>query len=183
MLYYIKSKNNPGGWFFFVSQKPVYAACDVAPGNHWNWRVKNIYHRYDGPDRFITDCNELKMANHSEVYLSREGYDDITVDLSGQAGRFEELKPVISLVAENICMLDDTVQRFHQLYRKEEDFPYDLAVIQLDEPAGSVVLEYWGTSVNTQFDVVFEYRDHGFTLKRFGGIHDISPDWDKAPGT
>ena len=30
-----------------------------------------------------------------------------------------------------------------------------------------MILEYWGTEVNTQFDVVFEYSKDKFTLKKF----------------
>lgn len=92
---------------------------------------------------------------------------------------FESLKPFIAFVARNICELDNTAQKFDKLHSGESRFPFDLELVFID--VSHVILKYWGTEVNTQFDVVFEYSKDKFTLKKFGMIQDIPADWEQAP--
>ncbi len=75
--------------------------------------------------------------------------------------------------------MDNTAQKFDRLYSGESRFPFDLELVFID--VSHVILEYWGTEVNTQFDVVFEYSKDKFTLKKFGMIQDIPADWEQAP--
>lgn len=136
-----------------------------------------MYNRYYDIKKFITDPEKLQIVNGSEVYISSEEDYDIVVDLKGHKEEFESLKPFIAFVARNICELDNTAQKFDKLHSGESRFPFDLELVFID--VSHVILEYWGTEVNTQFDVVFEYRKGKFTLKKFGMIQDIPADWEQ----
>lgn len=136
-----------------------------------------MYNRYHDIEKFITNPEKLQIVNGSEVYISSEENYDIVVDLEGHKEEFESLKPFIAFIARNICELDNTVQKFDRLHSGESRFPFDLELIFID--ASHVILEYWGTEVNTQFDVVFEYSKDKFTLKKFGMIQDIPADWEQ----
>ena len=138
-----------------------------------------MYNRYHDIKKFVTDPEKLQIVNGSEVYISSEEDYDIVVDLKEHKEEFESLKPFIAFIARNICELDNTAQKFNRLHSGESRFPFDLELIFID--VSHVILEYWGTEVNTQFDVVFEYSKGKFTLKKFGMIQDIPADWEKAP--
>lgn len=138
-----------------------------------------MYNRYHDIKKFVTDPEKLQIVNGSEVYISSEEDYDIVVDLKEHKEEFESLKPFIAFIARNICELDNTAQKFNRLHSGESRFPFDLELIFID--VSHVILEYWGTEVNTQFDVVFEYSKDKFTLKKFGMIQDIPADWEKAP--
>ena len=88
------------------------------------------------------------------------------------------MKPFISFVAKNICELDNIAQKFDNLHSKSSQFPYVVAVVFVDNPY--VILEYWGTEENTQFDVVFEHNNEKFLLKSFGTIQDIPENWEEV---
>lgn len=137
-----------------------------------------MYNRYGDIKKFITDANELKIVNGSEVYISSEENYDIVVDLDRRSDQFEKLKPFIAFAAENICRLDNIVQKFDRTSYHTTGFPYDLAAVSLDEP-DIIRLTYWGTRENTVFDVVFEQKDSEFILKSFGMQDDIPADWEK----
>ena len=137
-----------------------------------------MYNRYSDATKFVTDPSKLQIVNGSEVYISSEENYDIVVDLQGHTEEFERLKPFITLVAQSICDLDNTTQKFDNLHSKSSQFPYVVAIVFIDEP--NVILEYWGTEENTQFDVVFEHNDGMFTLKSFGTILNIPPDWEQT---
>ena len=137
-----------------------------------------MYNRYNDIEKFVIAPNKLQVVNGSEVYISSEENYDIVVDLQGHTEEFERLKPFITLVAQSICDLDNTTQKFDNLHSKSSQFPYVVAIVFIDEP--NVILEYWGTEENTQFDVVFEHNDGIFTLKSFGTILNISPDWEQT---
>lgn len=138
-----------------------------------------MYNRYHDIKKFVTDPEKLQIVNGSEVYISSEEDYDIVVDLKEHKEEFESLKPFIAFIARNICELDNTAQKFNRLHSGESRFPFDLELIFID--VSHVILEYWGTEVNTQFDGVFEYSKDKFTLKKFGMIQDIPADWEKAP--
>ena len=138
-----------------------------------------MYNRYHDIKKFVTDPEKLQIVNGSEVYISSEEDYDIVVDLKEHKEEFESLKPFIAFIARNICELDNTAQKFNRLHSGESRFPFDLELVFID--VSHVILEYWGTEVNTQFDVVFEYSKDKFTLKKFGMIQDIPADWEKAP--
>lgn len=138
-----------------------------------------MYNRYHDIKKFVIDPEKLQIVNGSEVYISSEEDYDIVVDLKEHKEEFESLKPFIAFIARNICELDNTAQKFNRLHSGESRFPFDLELIFID--VSHVILEYWGTEVNTQFDVVFEYSKDKFTLKKFGMIQDIPADWEKAP--
>ena len=138
-----------------------------------------MYNRYHDIKKFVTDPEKLQIVNGSEVYISSEEDYDIVVDLKEHKEEFECLKPFIAFIARNICELDNTAQKFNRLHSGESRFPFDLELIFID--VSHVILEYWGTEVNTQFGVVFEYSKDKFTLKKFGMIQDIPADWEQAP--
>ena len=138
-----------------------------------------MYNRYYDIKKFITDPEKLQIMNGSEVYISSEEDYDIVVDLKEHKEEFESLKPFIAFIARNICELDNTAQKFNRLHSGESRFPFDLELIFID--VSHVILEYWGTEVNSQFDVVFEYSKDKFTLKKFGMIQDIPADWEQTP--
>lgn len=137
-----------------------------------------MHNRYHDIRKFITDPEKLQMMNGSEVYISSEEDYDIVVDLEGHTEEFKRLKPCIAVIAQNLCELDNTVQKFNRLHSGESQFPFDLKIVFID--GSYVILEYWGTEVNTQFDVVFEYSKDKWTLKKFGMIQDIPADWEQA---
>ena len=100
------------------------------------------------------------------------------------SGRGTVLKPFISFVAKSICELDNTVQKFdsqHNWIGPSAQFHYDIAVIFIDNPY--IILEYWGTEENTQFDVVFEHDKGKFFLRSFGTIQDIPENWEEIVPT
>ena len=137
-----------------------------------------MYNRYADIEKFVTDPDELQIANGSEVYISSEDNYDIVVDLQGHTEDFEQLKPFISFVAKNICELDNIAQKFDNLHSKSSQFPYVVAVVFVDNPY--VILEYWGTEENTQFDVVLEHNNEKFFVKSFGTIQDIPENWEEV---
>ena len=135
--------------------------------------------RYNDSNRLITDENELQLSDEAEVMVYREGKwdDEIVVYLDGQTDKFEELKPFIVFVAENLCKMDYIAQK----YDRDSKFVdhYTVAYIRLDMP-DKIKLTYYGMVENTEFDVVFQYMDGEFILKSFGMIKDIPYDWDKT---
>lgn len=140
-----------------------------------------MYNRYADIDKFVTDPDKLQITNGSEVYISKEDDYDIVVDLQGHTEDFEQLKPFISFVAKNICELDNIAQRFDSLHNKSGQFPYVVAIVFVDDPY--IIIEYWGTEENTQFDVVFEHTKETFLLKSFGTIQDIPENWEEIVPT
>lgn len=100
------------------------------------------------------------------------------VDFEGHTEEFESLKPFIAFIAQNLCELDNIAQKFNRMHSGESRFPFDLEIVFID--GSYVILEYWGTEVNTQFDVVFEYSKDKLTLKKFGMIQDIPAEWEQA---
>ena len=137
-----------------------------------------MYDRYADIEKFITDPDKLQITNGSEVYISSEDNHDIVVDLQGHTEDFEQLKPFISFVAKSICKLDNIAQKFDNLHSKSGQFPYVVAIVFIDDPF--IILEYWGTEENSQFDVVFECKNDGFALKSFGTIQDIPENWEET---
>lgn len=128
-----------------------------------------MYDRYNDIDKFITDPDKFRVVNGSEVYISSEDNYNIAVDLQGHTEEFEQLKPFIVLVAKNICRLDNIVQKFERQQNRDgasSQFLYNIAVVFIDDPY--IILEYWGTEENTQFDVVFEYDKEKFCSKVLG---------------
>lgn len=137
-----------------------------------------MVNRYHDNQKLITDPEKLQLTDHSEVVISTEENYDIVVDLKGNTADFERLKPFIAFVAQSLCALDHTAQKFNGLYSRSSRFPYDVKIIFVDPPY--VILEYWGTEENTQFDVVFVCDQDRFILKSFGTIHDVPADWEQA---
>ena len=67
-----------------------------------------IYKRYKDADKLIVDADGLKLSDDALVLIYHEDkwYDDVLIDLEGQAVSFEKLKPYIMLSHRNIvhCM-------------------------------------------------------------------------------
>ncbi len=112
------------------------------------------------------------------IYISKKEDYDIVVDLDDKVHKFENMKQYIVFIAEHICELDNTAQKYiYNRHPEETEFEDILAIVYMDEPY--VMLEYWGETVNTQYLVKFIYEDDKFKLKSFGMIDDIPDDWDK----
>ena len=140
-----------------------------------------MYDRYADIGKFITDPDKLQITGRSEVSISSEENYNIVIDLQGHAEEFEQMRPFIAFIAQNVCRLDNIAQKFDSLHNRSGQFPYLVAVIFID--GSDVILRYWGTEENTQFDVVFAHDEGEFTLKSFGTIRQISPEWEKALST
>lgn len=137
-----------------------------------------MINRYYDIEKFVTDSSKLRVVNTSEIYISSPEDYDIVIDLEDRINEFEKLKPFITLVAGNICKLDNMVQQFNRMRCGDNDFDFDLSVICL-EKSNILKLDYWGTRINTQFVVVFEFTCNEFVMKSFGRINDIPSDWNK----
>ena len=141
-----------------------------------------IFKRYNDKNSLITDANELQLSATSEVVIYREDewYGDVLFDLEGKKERFKELKPLILFIAENLCELDCIAQKYSALH-EDDNFAdgYVVAYVCFREP-DLISLTYYGTYENTEFDVVFQYRNNKFILKSFGMVKDIEPGWDSA---
>ena len=143
-----------------------------------------MYDRYADMEKFITDPDKLQIVNGSEVYISSEYDYDIAVDLQGRVEDFEQLKPFIILVAKSICELDNTVQKFVYQHNwialsplillSEPPFYYDIETVFINDPY--IILKYWGTEEDRDFDVVFEFKNGKFVLRNFDTVRDIPED-------
>ena len=143
-----------------------------------------MYDRYADMEKFITDPDKLQIVNGSEVYISSEYDYDIAVDLPGRVEDFEQLKPFIILVAKSICELDNTVQKFEYQHNwialsplillSEPPFYYDIETVFINDPY--IILKYWGTEEDRDFDVVFEFKNGKFVLRNFDTVRDIPED-------
>lgn len=141
-----------------------------------------MYNRYKDISKFITDPSEWTLDCNGFVYISGEDDYDIAVDFERCFCSLEELKPFITLVVEHLNELDNTVRRFdnkqHGFSPLRETRDY-LNLISFPKPC-FVTLEYVCTDVNSQFDVLFEYKNDRFYLKKFGLLKDIPEDWDEG---
>lgn len=137
-----------------------------------------IHNRYNNKSKLITDVNEYQLTNETEViiYYEEEYYDDIVVDLKGQVDKFDELKPFIGFVAENLSKMDCIAQKYDGDDKFAEN--YAIAYICLDAP-DTIKLTYFGTFVNTEFDVVFQCLNGDLVLKSFGTVKNIPSNWDR----
>ena len=143
-----------------------------------------IFKRYNDKNSLITDADELQLSATAEVVIYREDkwYSDVLFDLEGKKEKFNELKPLIVFIAENLCELDCIAQKYSALHGDDRFADgYVAAYICLREP-DLVSLTYYGTYENTEFDVVFQHCDDRFILKSFGMVKDIAPDWESAGG-
>lgn len=140
-----------------------------------------MYDRFNDASKFITP-DKWALDGDGFVYISGEDDYDIAVDFERCYCSFEELKPFITLVVEQITELDNTVQRF---YNKSHGFSplreteFYLNLVSLPKP-DFVTLEYVCEKVNSQFDVLFEYKNERFYLREFGLLKDIPEDWDEG---
>ncbi|MCI8409458.1 MAG: hypothetical protein HFJ09_09360 [Lachnospiraceae bacterium] len=137
-----------------------------------------IHNRYNNKSKLITNINEFQLTNETEVIIYREEqyYDEIVVDLERQVDKFDELKPFIGFVAENLSKMDCIAQKYDGDDKFAEN--YAIAHICLDAP-DTIKLTYFGTFVNTEFDVVFQCLNGELVLKSFGLTKNIPSDWNK----
>lgn len=136
-----------------------------------------IHKRYNDNSRLMTDIKKLQLTNGTEVviYLEDQYYEEIYVYLHEQEAKFEELKPMIVFVAENLCRMDCIAQKYNG-HDKFTD-SYSIAYVCIEMP-DIIKLTYYGMIENTEFDVVFQHKNDELVLKSFGMKKDISPDWD-----
>lgn len=138
-----------------------------------------MYDRYSDISKFITDPEKLTLKNN-ECYISGENDYDIAVDLEICYGSFEEVKPYIPLITEHINELDNTVQRFDNKWNGFsglQETMYFLNWIGIPKP-NFVTLEYICTDVNSEFNVLFEYKSKRFYIREFGLVKNIPDDWE-----
>lgn len=122
------------------------------------------YNRYNDLTKFITNENELKITNEVEIYIS--DYYDISIDLSYLNSINELDKEFICTISKNVCDIDNIVQKYCQYILKKSDFYFDLAIISIKNN-NSIIVDYWGNVVNSQFDVELKYEGNKFILTRF----------------
>lgn len=137
--------------------------------------------RYTDTAKLITNIDKLELTDAGEVliYCGDKWYDEVTVNLKGKEEKFEELKPVIAYLAKNLCKIDLIAQRYDTLY-EDGNFANSCEVAYiclntLDE----ISVRYYGTQVNTEFDVVFQCVNDEFLLKSFGMRKNIPLDWNR----
>lgn len=140
-----------------------------------------MYDRHSDASKFITP-DKWALDGNGFVYISGEDDYDIAVDFERCFCSFEELKPFIALIVERVNELDNTVQRFHNKrhgFSPLRETEFYLNLISFPKPS-FVTLEYVCTDVNSQFDVLFEYKNERFYLQEFGLVKDIPEDWDDS---
>ena len=73
-----------------------------------------IYKRYKDADKLIVDADGLKLSDDALVLIYHEDkwYDDVLIDLEGQAVSFEKLKPYIIFAAKNLAEMDVIAQKY-----------------------------------------------------------------------
>lgn len=138
--------------------------------------------RYGDITKFITDSDKLEVTHDKFVYISSEEDYDIAVDFERCFCSFEELKPFAALIVERLYELDNTVQRFHNKrhgFSPLRETNYYLNLISFAKPC-FVTLDYVCTDVNSQFDVLFEYKNERFYLREFGLLKDIPDNWEET---
>lgn len=138
-----------------------------------------IHKRYKDTDKMVVDVDELKLSDDALVLIYHEDkwYDDVFIDLEGQAVSFEKLKPYIIFAAKNLAEMDAIAQKYSALHGDGRFVDgYEVAYVFLDAP-DRIRLRYCGITQNTEFDVVFQYMNDEFSLKSFGMKKDIPSDW------
>ncbi len=124
-----------------------------------------LHERYTDISKLITNMDELQLTNGNEVIVYHEDkwYTEVVVCLESQIEKFNELKAFIAFVAQNLSKMDIIVQE----YSEDNAFAYHFQIgyLYLDMP-NRIRLEYWGMVENTEFEVVFEYTDGEFVLKK-----------------
>lgn len=140
-----------------------------------------IRKRYTDKTRLIADANELKLTDRTliQIYQEDKWYDEVYIDLEKQAVNFEELKSYIIFIARNLCEIDAIVQKYLLLHGNAA-FADDcqIAYLYFDEP-DKIRITYYGTHINTEFDVLFQHINDKFILKSCGMVKNIPSDWDK----
>lgn len=61
---------------------------------------------------------------------------------------------------------------------QEEKFDFILAFIYMEEK-NRISFDYWCTTENSQLEVVFEYRENKFFMRRYGMIDNIPDNWEE----
>lgn len=79
-----------------------------------------MYNRYDDISKFVTDIDQLKVADDEIVYISSEYDYDIAIDLDGCYDTFEHLKQFMAIIAEHVCEMDNTVLKFINTTRRND---------------------------------------------------------------
>ena len=62
---------------------------------------------------------------------------------------------------------------------QEKELPFELEIICLEAP-DRIVFDYWGTVENTQLEIIFEYNENHFFLRRFGAFDCIPDNWEES---
>lgn len=134
--------------------------------------------RYTDTEKLITNLDDFVLTDERDVliYSGDQWYSEVSVDLEGKEDKFEELKPMISYIAKNLCNMDLIAQKYCSDCKFASH--YEVAYIDLNA-LDEISLRYYGMQENTEFDVVFQCVDDRFLLKSFGTVKNIPLDWDK----
>ena len=190
---------------FFAYLSPLGNGRDGKDGDDMIYMQRYAgFNRYGDLSKFITDPDLLQTTGDGGVYISNEDNYGIAVYLKTCYASFDEVKPFIAFLATQICELDNAVQRFDRKSQKkrirrdvslpspyridyssmednptpqEEKSDYILAYIYMEEK-NRISLNYWCTTENSEFDVVFEYKENKFFLRSFRIIHNIPDNWE-----
>lgn len=82
-----------------------------------------------------------------------------------------------SYLEENLEKMDHISQKF-SAFRGDENFAEENEIAYAEITENEIILTYFGTVVNTEFDVVFARKNGGFALKSFGMLKNIPDDWE-----
>ena len=190
---------------FFAYLSPLGNGRDGKDGDDMIYMQRYAgFNRYGDLSKFITDPDLLQTTGDGGVYISNEDNYGIAVYLETCYASFDEVKPFIAFLATQICELDNAVQRFDRKSQKkrirrdvslpspyridyssmednptpqEEKSDFILAYIYMEEK-NRISLNYWCTTENSEFDVVFEYKENKFFMRSFGLIDNIPDNWE-----
>ena len=116
-----------------------------------------IYKRYKDADKLIVDADGLKLSDDALglIYHEDKWYDDVLIDLEGQAVRFEKLKPYIIFAAKNLAEMDVIAQKYSALHGGGRFVDgYEVTYVFLDAP-DRIRLRYCG--INQNCFLYFQY--------------------------
>ena len=98
-----------------------------------------LYNRYGDISKFVTNIEQLCVAEDGFVYLSQEKDYGIAVDIDNCYGSLNELQSFLICLSKHICELDNLVQRFNQKKRVRND---GHGYVCLPSPRGILRFDY-----------------------------------------
>lgn len=134
-----------------------------------------IIPRYNDKSKTITD-NYVLINGEVLIYEEDDHYDAVSVCLDSDSD-FKALIPEIEFIARNLEKMDIIAQKY-SAYRKDTNFAAENNIAYAGFSENEITLTYFGTEVNTEFEVVFVKNKGNVSLKSFGMIKSIPDNWE-----